>query len=75
MTSHFAGKFVLGRLNDVVEAADLVTRVDGVLVELHFHFGEFINFCSKFLIKISDGVVEFSFLSSRGELELGEIFF
>ena len=72
MTFHFAGKFVLGRLN---EAADLVTRVDGVLVELHFHFGEFINFCSKFLIKISDGVVEVSFLSSRGELELGEIFF
>ena len=74
MTSHFAGKFVLGRLKDVVEAADLVTRVDGVLVELHFHFGEFINFCSKFLIKMSDGVVEAPFLGSRGELELGEIF-
>ena len=29
MTFHFAGKVVLGRLNDVVEAADYVTRVDG----------------------------------------------
>ena len=55
--------------------ANLVTRVVGVLVELHFHFGEFINFCSKFLVKMSDGVVEAPFLGSRGELELGEIIF